>query len=128
MKIDHLAIWVEDLDRMKSFYTKYFNMMCSEKYINKKKQFSSYFLSFPTGARLEIMHRTDIIKSEQERGSLFGLTHFSISVGNKENVNYLTKLLRLDGFEIIGEPRRTGDGYYESVVMDCEENHVEITE
>ncbi len=128
MKIDHLAIWIEDLEVMRNFYIKYFNMKSSEKYVNEQRHFSSYFLSFPGGARLEIMSRPDIIKSSTEKYLTFGLTHFSISVGSKEKVNFLTEQLRDDGVSIIGEPRTTGDGYYESVIQDPEGNQVEITE
>ncbi len=128
MKIEHLAIWVEDLEKMKKFYTKYFNMKCGDKYINEKKSFSSYFLSFDSGARIEIMYRPDISKIMGNKGIINGLTHFAISVGNKEKVNQLTELFRSDGFEITGEPRTIGDGYYESVILDPEGNSIEITE
>ncbi len=129
MRIDHLAIWTQDLEKAKTFYMKYFNMKCSELYTNKKKQFTSYFLSFTEGAaRLEIMHRSDISTSIEKHSTSFGLTHFSISVGNMNEVDKLTQQLRIDGYKIVGEPRTTGDGYYESVVEDCEGNWVEITE
>lgn len=127
MKIDHIAIWVVSLEEMRSFYVKYFNMNCSEKYINPTKRFSSYFLSFDNGARIEIMHRPDIGNLPFKKDLTIGLTHFSISVGSINKVNELTEILRKDGFTIIGEPRTTGDGYYESVVLDPEGNHVEIT-
>jgi len=128
MKIEHLAIWVEDLEKMKKFYTKYFDMKGGDIYINENKKFSSYFLSFESGARIEIMYRPDISEQNGNKGIINGLTHFAISVGNKEKVNQLTELFRSDGFEIIGEPRTTGDGYYESVILDPEGNSIEITE
>jgi len=128
MKIDHLAIWVKDLEKMKAFYTKYFNMKCGNKYNNEDKKFSSYFLSFDSGARIEIMYQSDISEHKENRGITNGITHFAISVGHKEKVNQLTELFRNDGFEIIGEPRTTGDGYYESVILDPEGNSIEITE
>lgn len=129
MKIEHIAIWTNDLEKMKDFYTKYFNMKSSVKYENLSKQFSSYFLSFNSAeTRLELMFRPDISEYIGEKGIFNGLTHFSISVGGKQRVDELTEILRLDGYKIIGEPRTTGDGYYESVVLDCEGNHVEITE
>jgi lactoylglutathione lyase len=126
MKIDHVALWTPDLEAMKKFYMKYFNMECGEKYVNEMKGFSSYFLSFGTGARIEIMHRKDI-SAGVNSGDSVGLTHFAISVGSKENVNELTEWIRRDGIEIFGESRTTGDGYYESVVSDPDGNHVEIT-
>jgi lactoylglutathione lyase len=128
MKIEHIAFWVNDLERMKSFYQQYFNMNCGEKYENKGKAFSSYFLSFGSGARIEIMHRPDIAKNVEGKGLTNGLTHLAISVGNRGKVDELTKRIRSDGFEIIGEPRITGDGYYESIISDPEGNHIEITE
>lgn len=129
MKIEHLAIWVRDLEKVKEFYIKYFNMTCSGKYTNATKSFSSYFLSFEgASARIEIMSRPDIMELSGEHSFSFGLTHFSISVGGKSKVDLLTEKLRSDGHAIVGEPRTTGDGYYESVILDCEGNHVEISE
>ena len=128
MKIEHIAIWVRDLEITKDFYTTYFQMSCGDKYVNEKKSFSSYFLSFDGGARIEIMHRPDIIEQAEKAGTFFGLTHFAISVGSKERVDELTEAIRSEGFEVTGEPRTTGDGYYESVVMDPEGNLVEITD
>lgn len=129
MKIEHLAIWVDDLEKVKDFYIKYFDMICSELYTNIKKNYSSYFLSFKgASTRIEIMRRPDITDFGGEHSTSFGLTHFSISVGSKQKVNKLTEQLRFDGYKIVGEPRTTGDGYYESVIEDCEGNWVEITE
>ena len=128
MRIDHIAIWVKDLEKMKRFYTKYFDVKCGNKYINENKKFSSYFLSFDSGARIEIMYRPDISEHNENKRKNYGITHFAISVGNKEKVNQLTELFRSDGFEIIGGPRTTGDGYYESVILDPERNSIEITE
>jgi len=129
MKIEHLAIWVKDLEVVKDFYIKYFGMKCSEKYTNIKRNFSSYFLSFDGGVtRIEVMTRPDVLEVNGKHCIPSGLAHFSISVGEKEKVNELTKVLRKDGYKIVGELRTTGDGYYESVVEDCEGNLVEITE
>ncbi len=129
MKIEHLAIWVKELEIVKDFYIKYFGMKSSEKYINTKKNFTSYFLSFEEATtRIEIMTRPDVIDFNGKHSISFGLTHFSISVGEKKKVDELTEILRKDGYKIAGEPRTTGDGYYESVIEDCEGNWVEITE
>ena len=128
MRIEHIAIWAEDLEKMRQFYSEFFHMECSDKYINAQKGFSSYFLSFEHGARIEIMHRSDISKQIDQKDSTHGLTHFAISVGSKDGVDQLTELIRSKGFRIFGEPRTTGDGYYESVVLDPEGNLVEITE
>jgi lactoylglutathione lyase len=126
MKIEHIALWTTKLEALKDFYTTYFSATAGEKYHNPTKQFTSYFLSFDSGARLEIMARPEV---EQHPGDAYrkGLIHWAMSVGSKEKVDQLTEQLRNDGFEIIGEPRTTGDGYYESVVADPDGNLVEIT-
>lgn len=128
MKIEHIAIWTLDLEKMKSFYLNFFDLKSNEKYYNPKKKFSSYFLSFENGARIELMHRPDISEFIEIKDSKLGLTHFAISVGSKEKVNMITELVRKNGFNIIGEPRTTGDGYYESIISDPEGNLIEITE
>ena len=128
MKIEHLAIWVHELEIMKDFYVKYFGITCNEKYVNENKGFSSYFLAFEEGARLEIMHRKDISEKVGDIGDTFGLTHLAISLGSKARVDELTEILRKDGHIIAGEPRTTGDGYYESVILDPEGNSIELTE
>lgn len=128
MKIDHVALWTTDLEACKSFYENYFNATVGEKYHNPKKGFTSYFLSFEGFVRLEIMHRADVAELRQKLGAeIMGFTHLAISVGSKEQVDAMTELLRKDGFQIIGNPRTTGDGYYESVVLDIEGNRLEIT-
>ena len=128
MKIEHIAIWTNDLERMKLFYEKYFHVTAGEKYFNPNKNFESYFLRFEDGARMEIMRKPEIDPLEKDALTEFiGLAHLAISVGSKEKVNTLTEQLRQDGFQIIGEPRTTGDGYYESVVLDPEGNRIEIT-
>lgn len=128
MKIEHLAVWVDDLEKMRAFYLRYFGATSNEKYMNEKKGFSSYFLSFEKGeTRLEIMNRIDIHEEPGKRGFSKGIAHFAISVGSKEAVNDLTERLRNDQYIIESEPRTTGDGYYESVVLDPEGNYVEIS-
>ena len=128
MKIEHLAIWVQDLEAMRAFYEYYFQARAGEKYRNEKKNFESYFLSFEGGPRLELMNRPDILDhSAVAMKEFMGLTHFAVSVGSKERVNSLTEELRQAGFTIAGEARTTGDGYYESVVLDPENNRIEIT-
>jgi lactoylglutathione lyase len=128
MKIEHIAIWTKDLERVKNFYEKYFHVTPSEKYFNPNKNFESYFLRFEDGARLEIMRKPEIATRETNAlNESIGLAHFAISVGSKEKVNTLSEQLRQDGFQIVGEPRTTGDGYYESVILDPEGNRIEIT-
>jgi lactoylglutathione lyase len=128
MRIEHIAVWVRDLEVTKAFYEKYFGASAGALYENQGKQFSSYFLSFDDGCRLELMQMPGINEQYQayQRQNL-GLVHFAVSVGSKEKVDELTDRLRNDGFTIASEPRTTGDGYYESVVLDPEDNIVEIT-
>lgn len=128
MKIEHLAIWVDDLEKMREFYLNYFNVTSNEKYTNIKKGFTSYFLDFGEGkTRIELMNMQDIVQEPDKRGFTKGIAHFAISVGSKEAVNHLTERLHADHYTIESEPRTTGDGYYESVVLDPEGNYVEIS-
>ncbi len=119
INIEHLAIWTENLEKVKDFYIKYFDMQCSEKYYNPTKQFTSYFLSFKnSNVRIELMHRPGILQHIGEKGITNGLAHFTISVGSKEAVDILTVRLGTDNGIIQSEPRTTADDYYESVVLD----------
>ena len=128
MKIDHLAIWVSDLEKMRAFYENYFQAEAGDKYHNPAKKFTSYFLSFSNGCRLELMHRPDIAhKMKDENSEHLGIIHFAIAVGSKDKVDSLIEKLRQAGHTILGEPRTTGDGYYESVVQDPEGNRLELT-
>lgn len=127
MKIEHIAIWVDDIEKMRAFYLRYFNVACGEKYINPTKNYTSYFLTFQKdGARIELMNRPDIVDNNHPRGLLKGLAHLCISVGGKEAVNSLTERFREDGYTIASEPRTSGDGYYESAVLDPEGNYIEL--
>jgi len=127
--IDHLAIWVRDLEKMKRFYITFFEVYCSDKYVNSARHFQSYFLSFPkgAGARIELMYDPvhDNTAGDYEKGA--GLAHFAISLGSRKKVDEITFAIQKAGYTVIGEPRETGDGYYESVVLDPEENIVELT-
>lgn len=127
MKIEHLAIWVKDLEAMKRFYCQQFDFKAGERYLNSKRGFSSYFLSGEGGARLELMQQDDVEDTSGPRGKRLGLAHIAISVGSEKAVDLLTERLRSAGVKILGEPRRTGDGYYESVIEDPEGNWVELT-
>lgn len=127
MRIEHIALWSKDIDELKEFYTTFFGAHCNNKYINTKKSFESYFLSFDEGARIEIMQMPDVIPIENNNKNIVGIAHFALSVGSKEKVDLLTEKIRNGGYTIYSEPRTTGDGYYESVVLDPDNNKVEIT-
>lgn len=125
MKIEHIAMYVRDLEGMKVFYETYFGAVSNKKYHNPKTGLSTYFLTFADGARLEIMHRPDMTK--QNRGQMdTGYIHLAFSTGSKDAVDTLTKKLADEGFEVISGPRITGDGYYESCILDPEGNQIEI--
>jgi len=128
IKIEHLALWVSDLERQKAFFEKYFHAQAGEKYVNPTKKFESYFLSFGPGPRLELMHRPDIGSNPNSvTAQHLGFIHFAISVGSKEKVDTLTQQLKSDGYLLLDGPRTTGDGYYESLILDDENNRIEIT-
>jgi lactoylglutathione lyase len=128
MRIEHVAIWTHHLERLKQFYETYFQAKAGEKYVNEARQFESYFLTFDTGARLELMQMPTIPPTKNDVMSQFtGLVHLAISVGSKQRVDWLTQQLQDDGYHVIGLPRHTGDGYYESVVLDPDGNRIEIT-
>lgn len=127
MIIEHIAMYVEDLENAKAFFEKYFGAKSNTRYHNKITGFKSYFLTFDGGARLEIMSKQQL----DNRGrnlSQTGYIHIAFSVGSKERVNELTLLLQSEGYEIISGPRTTGDGYYESCILGVENNLIEITE
>ena len=128
MKIEHVAIWCKDLEALRDFYVNFFEARSNQTYINAKKGFASYVLTFESGARLELMQMGTIPDSANDAHAQFtGIIHLAISVGSENRVDQLTKQLRDAGCAIIAEPRRTGDGYYESVVLDPEDNRIEIT-
>ena len=126
--IDHIALWTTDLERSQQFYAKYFGAHAGREYANPSKGFRSIFLSFEGGARIEVMQTSKLSPVVLEPGAeRMGLTHIAISVGSVEQVDELTRRLKEDGFAILDGPRRTGDGYYESVALDPDGNRVEIT-
>jgi len=126
MKVEHIAIWTKDLERLMVFYMKYFGAKANEGYFNKETGFKSFFLSFDDGAKIEIMNMDGILPHEQLNQKYLGYCHLAMSVGTKSDVIELTKSLRDDEYEVIGEPRTTGDGYFESVILDPDGNKIEI--
>ena len=127
MRINHIALWTDDIENLKNFYVRYFKATAGEKYHNPSKNFTSYFLTFPDGgAKLEIMNDPHIIEANNSERTR-GYCHIAISVGSRDKVDELTEILRSEGILIVSEPRTTGDGYYESVIADPEGNLIEIT-
>lgn len=128
MHIDHIAIWTTDLERLKTFYETYFDARAGDRYTNPRTGFESYFLTFATGARLELMRRPDIPASRDSVAAQhLGLIHFAIALGSEAAVDRLTARLRVDGYPILDGPRRTGDGYYEATLLDPDQNRLELT-
>ena len=126
MKIEHIAMYVNDLESAKEFFIKYFDATSNDGYHNKTTDFRSYFLTFDDGARLEIMTRPNMVDDNKDLQRT-GFIHLAFSVGSKEKVDALTARLKADGYEVVSGPRTTGDGYYESCVVGIEGNQVEIT-
>lgn len=126
MRIEHTAIYVNDLERAKEFFVRYFHAVPNEGYHNRTTDFRSYFLTFDSGARLEIMSRPKMEDTEKSQIRT-GFIHLAFSVGSKEAVNALTKEFQRDGYEVVSGPRVTGDGYYESCILGFEDNLIEIT-
>lgn len=127
MWIEHIAMYVNDIEKTKEFFVKYFNAISNEGYHNPNTDFRSYFLSFDDGARLEIMNRPQM-KDEEKTLNRTGYIHIAFSLGSKKQVDDLTERLRNDGFSVVSGPRTTGDGYYESCIIGIEGNQIEITE
>ena len=126
MRIEHIAMYVNDLVGVRDFFIKYFHATSNEGYYNKATNFRSYFLNFDDGARLEIMNRPQMEDFEKTSGRT-GYIHIAFSLGSKDAVNKLTEKLQNDGYAVVSGPRTTGDGYYESCVVGIEGNQIEIT-
>ena len=124
MKLHHIAIWTFRLEELKEFYVRFFGGKSNEKYINPKKGFESYFVSFGEGTDLELMSRTDVQNTPIEENRI-GLTHFAFTFPSQEEVLRFTEQMRSEGYTIAGEPRTSGDGYFESVVLDPDGNRIE---
>lgn len=124
--INHTGLFVKNLEASRRFFENYFGAIAGEMYHNPRKQFSSYMLTFGSGSRLEIMTRPDL-KDAGDRTDRYGYAHISMSVGSAEKVDSITRRLIADGYRHLDGPRTTGDGYYESAILDSEGNVIEIT-
>ncbi|MBO4878072.1 MAG: VOC family protein [Ruminococcus sp.] len=127
MIIEHIAMYVSDLEAARDFFTGYLGGVSNSGYHNKTTGFRSYFISFEGGARIELMNRADVADSDKSADRM-GYSHIAFSVGSKKKVDELTESLRLAGFTVRSGPRTTGDGYYESCIVAFEDNLIEITE
>lgn len=127
VRIEHIAVWTQHIERLKEFYQRHFGAKAGPRYVNPARQFESCFLSFASGARLEIMQMPSVADGTDISVPPQGYAHLAISVGSEAEVDRLTDRLRAGGCEILSNPRRTGDGYYESIVADPDGNPIEIT-
>ncbi|WP_029233008.1 VOC family protein [Butyrivibrio sp. VCB2006] len=127
MKIEHVAMYVNDLKAARDFFVKYLGGKSNDGYHNVNTDFRSFFISFDDGARIELMNKPGLVDSEKQL-TRTGYIHIAFSVGSKEKIDELTDRLKNDGFEVVSGPRTTGDGYYESCIVAIEGNQIEITE
>jgi lactoylglutathione lyase len=122
--VSHVAAWTIDLDATAAFYATFFDGFIGDLYQNPRKGFASRFLTFEAGPRLELMHQAPAPLS----GWLAtGYAHLAFGLGSATAVDELTEALKTGGHRVVGGPRRTGDGFYESTVLDPEGNLIELT-
>ena len=126
MKLHHIAIWTFRLEELKEFYVRFLGGKSNEKYVNPKKGFESYFISFGEGPSLELMSRPDVQNTVVEENRV-GLTHLAFTFPGQEEVLRFTEEMRSEGYTIAGEPRTSGDGYFESVILDPDGNRIELS-
>ncbi len=129
MTLEHVAIWTDQLEKLKDYYTKYFGGKPNDKYTNPTKGFQSYFLSFDSGARLEIMSMPGIPGNlnDSVKAQYKGIIHLAFGVDSVGDVDAKAKQLQADGYQILSGPRKTGDGYYEFETLDPDNNRLEVT-
>ncbi|WP_276392797.1 VOC family protein [Eudoraea chungangensis] len=129
MKIEHIALWTNQLEKMKKFYVNWFSGTASNKYLNDKTGFKSYFIDFMSGSRLEIMQKQDIPENSNDtvHKQHIGLIHIAFGVDTMEEVDSMAIKMKSAGLRVLRGPRKTGDGYYEFETLDPDNNRLEIT-
>ena len=127
MVIEHIAMYVDNLEGARDFFVKYLGGKANDGYHNKTTDFRSFFISFDGGARIEIMNKPELIDADKDLNRT-GYAHIAFSVGSKKKVDDLTEQLKQDGYRVVSGPRITGDGYYESCIVAIEGNQIELTE
>ena len=129
MTLEHVAIWTDQLEVLKDFYVNYFGGVSNQKYTNSSKQFHSYFLTFNSGARLELMSMPGIPENANDRAikQHKGIIHLAFGVNTVTEVDQKAVELKAAGFTILSGPRKTGDGYYEFETLDPDNNRLEVT-
>lgn len=124
MKIEHIAIWVNNIDEMIDFYTHFFNGIAGNRYHNVLKGFESCFVSFEKGPRIELMKQKDVVSDQMPVHT--GYAHISFQLGSRSEVDTFIRNLLKNNVPVVDGPRVTGDGYYEAVILDPEKNRIEI--
>lgn len=129
MTLEHVAIWTDKLEELKDYYSTYFDGKPNEKYFNQTNDFESYFLSFSSGARLELMYMPEIPENKNDtvKKQHKGIIHLAFGVKQKHMVDEKAEKLKDAGFKILSGPRTTGDGYYEFETLDPDNNRIEVT-
>ena len=129
MNIDHVAIWTTQLETLKDYYIKHFNGSSNRKYTNNERHFESYFISFDSGTRLELMQMPGIPQNlnDSVEKQYLGIIHLSFGMGNMDLINEKCIELKRDGFRILKGPRKTGDGYWEFETLDPDNNRIEVS-
>ena len=129
IKLEHIAIWTRQLEVLKDYYIKYFGGSPNEKYENRNNNFESYFISFDSGARLELMRMPNIPENNNDtiQDQHLGIIHLAFGVNSPAEVDAKAEQLKKDGFDILSGPRKTGDGYYEFETLDPDNNRLEVT-
>jgi lactoylglutathione lyase len=127
MTLDHVAIWTNRLEILRDYYVKYFGGRANKKYTNKETGFESYFLTFESGSRLEIMQKPGIPKNLNDTVVQYmGIIHLSFGVDSMKAVIQKSEELAEDGYKILRGPRKTGDGYFEFETLDPDNNRIEV--
>jgi lactoylglutathione lyase len=129
MTVDHIAIWTNQLEKMKDYYVRYFSGRANRKYQNNENQYESYFVSFDSGSRIELMQKPGIPENLNDtvEKQYLGLIHLAFGVENMDLVNQKLKELAGDGYKILKGPRKTGDGYWEFETLDPDNNRIEVS-
>jgi lactoylglutathione lyase len=129
MILEHVAIWTNQLEVLKEYYQKYFSGQSNDKYTNEKRDFHSYFLTFDSGARLELMSMTGVPVNLNDtvHKQYLGIIHLAFGVNSMEEVEAKAEELKSVGYPILNGPRKTGDGYYEFETLDPDNNRIEVS-
>lgn len=127
IRVEHVALWVHDLERMRQFYVEDLSGQVGPRYENPETGFTSHFIAFGAGCRVELMHAPDLERRSGEGGRTTGYAHLALSLGGRLAVDTAVETLRRRGVTVESGPRTTGDGYYEAVIRDPEGNRIELT-